>query len=159
MTANQIAFAKVREDAWYHEADIKARNVANQISAERNMVSLLEAQVAQQNAYTREREVAATERRNEIASQEMQYNYLLQSSRIQEEQRHNQAVEAETQRANSVSEWQSTAKRQDEYNLGVLNIQQKQRETQSQEKRSAWQLGANLLNTVTGALTKVIALV
>lgn len=158
MTANQIALAKVREDAWYHEADIKARNVANQISAERNMVSLLEAQVAQQNAQTREREVAATERRNEIAWQEAQYNYLLQSSRVQEESRHNQAVEAETHRANSVSEWQQTAQRQDQYNLGVLNIQEKQREMQSQEKRSAWQLGANLLNTVGGALTKLVAL-
>lgn len=158
MTANQIALAKVREDAWYHEADIKTRNVANQISAERNMVSLLEAQVAQQNANTREREAAATERRNEIAAQEMQYNYILQSSRIAEEQRHNYAVEAETQRSNTVSEWQRTAQRQDEYNLGVLNIQQKQREMQSQEKRSAWQLAGNLFNTVSGALTKAIAL-
>lgn len=158
MTANQIALAKVREDAWYHEADIRTRTVANQISAERNMVSLLEAQVAQQNAQTREREVAATERRNEISAQEMQYNYILQSSRIAEEQRHNQAVESETQRSNTVSEWQQTAARQDQYNLGVLNIQQKQREMQSQEKRSAWQLGANLLNTVGGALTKLVAL-
>lgn len=158
MTANQIALAKVREDSWYHQADIQTRTVANQISAERNMVSLLEAQVAQQNALTREREVAATERRNEIAAQEVQYNYILQSSRMAEEQRHNQAVEAETQRSNTVAEWQATAQRQDQYNLGVLNIQQKQREVQSQEKRSAWQLGANLLNTVGGALTKLVAI-
>lgn len=159
MTANQIALAKVREDAWYHEADIKARNVANQISAEKNMISLMEAQVAQQNAQTREREVAATEARNAITAREIEYNYLLQNSRVQEEARHNYAMEAETNRANTVREWQTTAQRKDDYNVSVLNLQQKQREMESQEKRSAWQLGGGLLNTVANVATKIIALI
>lgn len=156
MTSNQIALAKVHEDAWYHEADIRTRNVQNQISAEKNMIGLMEAQTAQYNAQIRAREA-------DIREREIEQNLLLSQSRLQEEARHNQAMEAETYRSNTVKEYQNTAQRQDSYTLGTLQIQQKERESvrnvESQEKRSVWQLGGGLLNTIATAAKALIPLI
>jgi len=151
MTANQIAYEKLREEKRYHDLDITTRAQANQISAQTAAANELNAYVNMQNARTREREADIAQQRVYNEQQQIQQNYLLESARISEEARHNTIVEAETGRHNQEVEQETW--RHNIYDEGIQHAQ-----IQSAEKRTWVQTLGNVTGGVINAAAKLVGI-
>lgn len=113
MTSNQIAYAKVQEEAYANRNAEEIKRESNRLQSESNAIAYM-------NALTNQRMA-------EIRQREAETNILLASARQAEEARHNREMES----VQNAQLWHDTAKRKQEATLTYYKEEQANKRAKS----------------------------
>jgi predicted nucleic acid-binding Zn-ribbon protein len=112
LTANQIAYAKVREEERANRSKEMLQTYANELTAQSNMIKSYDSETQRMNAETQRLQAMNTAQQNTLRQQELQQNYILATAQQAETQRHNTAQEYESQRHNVAAETEAATQRE-----------------------------------------------
>lgn len=155
MTANQINYARVREDVRANMAKEALTAESNRLTGEANMISLISAKANELNAQTRRAEASNQAYANMLREREIQQNYILEQSRISEQQRHNAVSEQQAYQS-----WNSTVLHQStEEHIERERIQAERARTNVTQQGNRANVLAKLADTATRVAGVVLPMV